>query len=124
MRQFRAAMDAGVDPSPSIWQVSEAELLAAIIPLCEQRGIWWVHIDTPHHNKRRQNLFGFPDLFLCGTRRIAFRELKKQDGRTRPTQTDWKYRLWAAGQDYDVWRPGDLQSGRIQRELDLLCSPG
>jgi hypothetical protein len=106
----------------SIWKMTEAELLAEIISLCEQRGISLVHNDAPHHSKRRQNLIGFPDLFLCGTHRAAFRELKKQDGRSSPEQTTWKYRLLAAGQDYDVWRPKDLESGRIERELDLLCS--
>lgn len=106
----------------SVYKMSEAELLAEITSLCEQRRIALVHNDAPHHSRRRQNLIGFPDLFLCGTYRVAFRELKKQDGRTTPDQTTWKYRLRAAGQDYDIWRPKDLESGRIERELDLLCS--
>lgn len=107
----------------SIWQMSEAELLRRVIGLCEERGIRWVHIDTPHHNKRRQNMTGFPDLFLCGSRRVAFRELKKQYmPRTSRDQTTWKYALLAADQDYGQWQPSDLQSGRIERELDHLCA--
>lgn len=103
--------------------MTEAELLAEVAARCEERGIAWVHIDTPAHNKRRQNLIGFPDLFLCGTKGIAFRELKSQyTGRMRSKQTTWKYRLVAAGQDWDLWRPSDLESGRIDRELDGLCS--
>ena len=103
--------------------MTEAELLAEVIQRCEQRGIWWVHIDTPHHNKRRQNMLGFPDLFLCGTTRTAFRELKSEYGRTSSKeQTTWKYKLKAAGQDWDLWKPSDLKSGRIDLELDLLCS--
>jgi hypothetical protein len=107
----------------STWRMTEAQLLAEVISLCEQRRIWWVHIDTPFHNKRRQNLIGFPDLFLCGTAGIMFRELKKQRGFTSsPEQTNWKYRLVAAGQDWGLWQPSDLESGRISRELDSLCS--
>jgi hypothetical protein len=103
--------------------MTEDELLAEVAARCEQRGIWWVHIDTPFHNKRRQNMIGFPDLFLCGTKRAAFRELKSQwRGRMSSEQTDWRYRLQAAGQDWDLWRPSDLESGRIDRELDGLCS--
>jgi hypothetical protein len=112
-------MDVGV----SIWKMTEAELLAEVISLCEQRKIWWVHIDTPFRNKRRQNMIGFPDLFLCGTAGIMFRELKKQQGwKTSPAQTSWKYRLLAVGQNWDLWQPRDLESGRISRELDSLCS--
>jgi hypothetical protein len=107
----------------SIWEMTEAQLLAEVIDRCERRGIRWVHIDTPHHNKKRQNLTGFPDLFLCGRTRIAFRELKKQNGRmSSPQQTTWKYTLLAAGQDWDIWQPKDLESGRIDGELDGLCS--
>jgi hypothetical protein len=107
----------------SIWQMSEAELLERVIRLCEERSIRWVHIDTPHHNKKRQNMTGFPDLFLCGSKHIAFRELKRQNRpRTSPEQTTWKYALLAAGQDYKQWQPSDLKSGRIERELDYLCS--
>jgi hypothetical protein len=103
--------------------MTEAELLTEVTTRCEQRGIWWVHIDTPFHNKRRQNMAGFPDLFLCGTKRTAFWELKSQYGKMSGSkQTDWKYRLQAAGQDWHLFRPSDLESGRIDRELDQLCS--
>jgi hypothetical protein len=124
---FRRAMGApepGQPPGrPSIWQMTEAQLLAEITGRCDQFGISWVHIDTPHHNKQRQNLVGFPDLFLCGPDSVAFRELKREGplrGRLRPEQTDWKYRLRAAGQNWDIWRPSDLDSGRIDQELEAL----
>ncbi len=106
----------------STWKMTEAQLLAAVIERCECRPILWVHIDTPHHNKRRQSLTGFPDLFLCGRIGVAFRELKSQYGEMRPEQTTWRYKLLAAGQNWDIWRPVDLESGRIDRELDGLCS--
>jgi hypothetical protein len=104
----------------SIWEMTEAELLAEVISLCEQRGIWRVHIDTPYRNRKRQNLVGFPDLFLCGTRAVMFAELKKEGAWMRRVQTDWKYRLLNAGQRWVLWEPHDLESGRIARELDSL----
>jgi hypothetical protein len=107
----------------SIWDMTEAELLAEVVSLCEQRGIWWVHIDTPYRNRKRQNLIGFPDLFLCGTRGIMFAELKKQRGWTSsPEQTSWKHQLRGAGQRWELWQPRDLESGRIERALDMLCT--
>jgi hypothetical protein len=110
-----------IQPSREDWKMTEDELLAAIVSRCEELGIYWVHIDAPHHNRRRQNLIGFPDLFLCGTGDVAFRELKRQAGDMRPEQTGWKYRLLAAGANYTVWRPADLTSGAIERELKALC---
>ena len=110
--------------SVPIWTMTEAELLLAVVELCEQRGVAWIHIDTPHHNKG-DDLRGFPDLLLVGLYGVAFRELKTMAsrGRLRPAQTGWKYRLLSAGQDWAVWTPGDLESGRIARELDLLSAP-
>lgn len=104
--------------------MTEEELLAAVIARCDQRGIIWVHISAPHHNRRRQNLVGFPDLLLVGAAGIAFRELKSNrlGARLRSEQTAWRYRLVAAGQDWDVWRPQDLTSGRVDRELAALAS--
>ncbi len=118
-RRFREAMDAGAEPS--IRSMTEDQLHAEVTRLCEQRGIRWVHIDTPYRNKSR-DLIGFPDLQLFGTAGIAFRELKSQHGKMRPEQTDWRYRLLAAGQDWAVWRPSDLASGAIAAELDRLCT--
>jgi hypothetical protein len=107
------------------WSMTEEQLLAEVAARCERRGIWWVHIDAPHHNRRRQNLVGFPDLLLCGPGGIAFRELKSgaYGARLRSEQTAWKYRLKAARQDWALWKPADLESGRIDRELDALARP-
>jgi hypothetical protein len=106
----------------SIWQMTEDQLLEEVTRLCEERRIRWVHIDTPHHNKRRGDLIGFPDLFLCGSHGAIFRELKKEwRGDPSPSQTKWGYDLKAAGQSWDIWQPSDLRDGRIVRELDALC---
>lgn len=107
----------------SKWQMTEDQLLEEVVRLCAERGITPVHIDQPYRNRKThlRTLTGFPDLFVCGPRGVAFRELKKE-GRVnlRPAQTVWKYRLLAAGQNWDVWKPSDLESGRIERELDAL----
>jgi hypothetical protein len=100
---------------------TEAELLAEVTDRCARRGLWWVHIDTPYHNRRRQNMIGFPDLFVCGPGGAAFRELKRETGKMSAEQKVWGHLLRAAGQDWDLWRPSHLQSGLIDRELDRLC---
>ncbi len=99
-RQFRAAMDAGMD-GPSIWQMTEAQLVGEITRRCADRDIWWLHIDNVHHTRRRgsqegNRIVGFPDLMLLGQRTI-FRECKsmKASG-LRPEQANWKHRLQAA----------------------------
>jgi hypothetical protein len=106
--------------------MTEEELLAEVTERCDQRGITWVHISAPHHNRRRHNLIGFPDLLLVGPAGIAFRELKSNrlGARASSEQTVWKYRLQAIGQDWQLWRPEDLRSGRIDRELDGLSGAG
>lgn len=109
--------------SGSVWAMSEDELFAEVIARCDQRGIRWIHIDTPYRNKS-PHLRGFPDLQLFGTHRTAYRELKTQIGRMRPNQTAWKHRLLGAGQDWALWRPSDiLESDRVDLELDALCRP-
>jgi hypothetical protein len=123
---FQAALSAPVPGEkplqPSIWQMTETQLLAEVTSRCEHHGVASVHVDNAHHNKRRGDLIGFPDLILCGRDRVAFRELKREGPwhSLRPAQTAWKYRLLAAGQDWDIWQPSDLASGRIDRELAAL----
>ncbi len=123
---FTKAMGApvpGEEPGAvSKWKMTEAQLLAEVSSRCERLGISWIHFDNAHHNKRVGNLIGFVDLFLCGRGGVAFRELKREGHSLRPAQTTRKYRLRAAGQDWDIWEPSDLASGRIDRELAALSS--
>ncbi len=65
---------------------------------------------------------GYPDLTLCGPRRIAFRELKTVKGKLTPEQTGWGEALTGAGQDWKVWRPGDLIARVIEGELRRLAT--
>ena len=48
------------------------------------------------------------------------RELKTEKGRLTKDQQAWGSRLRDAGVSWDVWRPADLHSGRIQRELEAI----
>lgn len=51
---------------------------------------------------------------------MILRELKTDTGKLTPEQERWGLMLRHAGQDWDVWRPADLHSGRIQRELEAI----
>ena len=101
--------------------MTETELLYAITSgsqkrpgLCAQLGIRWYHA----HDSRR-SVPGWPDLVLVGNS-IIFRELKSATGTLRPEQHDWRDVLCVAGADWAIWRPADLESGRIEAELCAL----
>ncbi len=65
---------------------------------------------------------GYPDLTIAGGH-VMWRELKSSTGEVSVAQQRWLDRLEAAGGDVGVWRPEDLRSGRILRELKL-CRRG
>ncbi len=83
--------------------------------LCVLLGITWYH---PHDSRR--SVSGWPDLALCGRRGLILRELKTAAGRLSAAQRQWGERLSVAGADWGVWRPADLTSGRIVRELESI----
>lgn len=52
---------------------------------------------------------GFPDLVLVSRDgRVLFRELKKIGGTLSKYQIEWRDRLLAGGNDWDLWTPLDL----------------
>ncbi len=51
---------------------------------------------------------GFPDLVIAGKGRLFFRELKTERGDLSPFQVQWRDTLLAAGCDWELWRPSDL----------------
>lgn len=94
--------------------MSEQQLQAAVTQLCRMLGIKWYHTaDSRRSNK------GWPDLVLCGLR-LLHRELKTERGKLTAEQKQWGDRLLRAGADWAVWRPADLKSGRILRELQNI----
>jgi hypothetical protein len=74
-----------------------------------------------HTFNSRKSPSGFPDLVLVGPRGVLFRELKRQSEKPTPAQEDWLRALREAGQDADVWRPADLLSKRVARELTAIA---
>ncbi|HEV2256109.1 MAG TPA: VRR-NUC domain-containing protein [Streptosporangiaceae bacterium] len=79
-----------------------------------------------HTHDARRSPKGFPDLVLAGPGGVLFRELKTQRGQPTPEQQQWLDALAAANADVDIWRPADLLSRRIARELAniALVQPG
>lgn len=78
------------------------------------RGLRWI---TYHTRNSRRSDPGFPDLVLVRGDRILWRELKTATGRVTEPQQVWLDVLAAAGGDVAVWRPVDLATGEIQRDL-------
>jgi len=92
-------------------RMTEAQLQAAVLDMCKLYGLRAYH---PWISVRSEK--GWPDLAICG-RRLIFRELKNDTNKPTAAQEEWGDWLLAAGQDWRVWRPADLRSGRIQNEL-------
>lgn len=63
---------------------------------------------------------GWPDLFFIGLGGFMWREIKGARETLKPEQIIWIARLEAAGADVGVYRPADLHSRRIERELRAL----
>ena len=94
---------------------SESDFQRAVTDLARTLGLrYW------HDNDSRRNEAGLPDLIIVGPHGVLWRELKTERGRVTSDQRDWLTDLARAGQDADVWRPSDLSSGRIARELQAL----
>lgn len=64
---------------------------------------------------------GWPDWVLVGPGGLLFRELKAEGGIVSTDQSIVGRKLKAAGQDWDIWRPSDLQAGIIAMEMDGLA---
>jgi hypothetical protein len=92
--------------------MTEAQFQNTVIAMCELLGIACYH---PFFS--RKSAAGWPDLALCGDGGFLLRELKTEKGRLTRDQEEWGSRLQKAGVNWEVWRPADLVSGRIQREL-------
>lgn len=106
--------------------MSEDDLLKAVLDMARVFGIMSAHF-RPAQTKRGNWVTavqgdgkGYPDLTLVGPGGVLFRELKSAKGTCSPEQGTWLASLIAAGVDAAVWRPDDLKSGRIERELRAI----
>ena len=66
---------------------------------------------------------GFPDWVIAGPGGVLFRELKRELENPRPDQEEWLATLAWGGADAGVWRPSDVLSGRVGRELTAIARP-
>ena len=96
--------------------MTHAELLAEVLQLAAARGVPYIVA----HGARSTP--GATDLVLVGqTNWVAFVELKNVDGRRSRAQIAFADRIdnqpFAR---YFLWRPADLESGKIDTELVYL----
>lgn len=92
--------------------MSEADLQAQVTKIATQLGFIVYHT----HDSRRSEP-GYPDVAIVGHGRYLLRELKREGKNPTPDQKRWIHELDQAGVDVAVWRPVDLVSGRVTREL-------
>ena len=82
--------------------------------LMKDLGLWGYH---PRRSEKSEK--GWPDWVIIGSR-ILHRELKTERGKVTDEQQQVGIRIASAGGDWAVWRPSDLLSGRIARELTAI----
>lgn len=99
------------DPRP----MPEAALQDAVLKLCKLLGIWWHH---PYDSRRSTP--GVPDLLMIGSRGALWRELKRDGLGPTVIQSEVGLRMQRIGWDWSVWRPADLRSGAVMRELEAI----
>lgn len=93
-------------------EMTERQLQDLILDAARKLG-WLVY----HTHDSRRSQPGFPDLVLVKGKRILYRELKRQTGRTTPDQDTWLAALTTAGQDARIWRPTDWFANLVTDEL-------
>lgn len=93
--------------------MTESDLQAEVIAIARGLRLYVFHSTDSHRDIGP----GFPDLVIAGLDGVLFAELKSAAGQLSTEQTKWRYRLLAAGQQYYLWRPRDLASGRIESTL-------
>ena len=98
--------------------MTEAELLAEVTKRCDQLGLRYHHCRDSRHCEGDP---GFPDLVIFGCRKLLFRELKSEDGRSSRAQLSFLDVLRMNRLNIGIWRPEDWDSGRITRELEEIA---
>lgn len=111
--------------------MSEDDLKKAVIDMAHLFGLKVAHFRPARTIDRRTGKEtwrtpveadgkGFPDLVIVGPGGVLYRELKSATGTFSEEQDMWLAVLKRAGQNAEGWRPADLRSGRIERELRAL----
>lgn len=92
------------------------ELQEPVRALCKKLRL--IHYHVPNSVRMER---GLPDDIIVGRGGILWRERKGPSEQLSSEQKLLGYQLRALGQDYGVWRPEDLISGRIERELQEIA---
>lgn len=103
------------NPTAFIPKLSEDQFQQQVIDLAKLHGYTLIY----HTHDSRRSQPGFPDLVLVNEQRgrALFRELKTETGRVSPAQFAWVSGMLMAKLDVGVWRPSDMRSGRIVKDL-------
>ena len=107
-------------------QMYERSLNALIRRRCRDLRLYHLGLTThriPGYHDAGPGPAGYPDWTIVGPGGHLFREAKSENGRRSRAQIAWSKVLTAAGLDYDVWRPADWHSGRIDAELRAIAAP-
>lgn len=102
--------------------LTEAQFEAGVLALCTARDLWVYRVPKLTRSGVRGRSKGWPDLVISSENHVIFRELKTEQGSTSAHQDMWGWRLGRAGLDWALWRPADLDSGKIEAELDALTT--
>ena len=61
---------------------------------------------------------GLPDLLIIGPGAVLWRECKPhRHAHLSPGQVTWRYTIQAAGADWAIWTPEDVEDGTMDRDL-------
>ena len=93
----------------------EEDVAAHVVDLCEAFGVLRFHVPDSRWMNR-----GWPDECLVGTSGVLFRELKSARGRVRAEQETVLARMQTAGLDAAIWRPEDVITGTIRRQIQAI----
>lgn len=118
-------------PYPGMLEKWEREYYPPIFKICTDLRLDLIFHDPDSRDVRKvtgKNTWanGFPDLWIVGRRRLFVRELKRDsDGDVTDAQRKWLDGLKAVGIDAGVWwLPRDLNSGRVQTDLNDIARHG
>lgn len=96
--------------------MTEAEFEDEVRRLCARLGITRFHVPDSRGMAR-----GLPDEIIIGKKGLLWRELKLAGTEPSSEQRRIAWKLKALGEDYAIWRPADLLSGKIERELKSVA---
>lgn len=100
--------------------MTELELEREVRRLLQERGLYGYH--HPDSRRAGSSAAGFPDWVVLGKGGVLWRELKDPYRGLSQPQWDVAHLLQTARQDWAIWRPEHLHSGRIAAELDAVVA--